>query len=99
MATRWVKFTMDQIKRLPKRSAPCVYALYEGARLVYVGKTTNIFNRFATSHRYKRTITHAKARPVRPRALDYIEQRLIRRLKPIRNQKFTGRYRSRGVHQ
>jgi hypothetical protein len=53
---------MDQIRRLPKR-ASCVYALYEGERLVYIGKTINIFNRFATSHRYKRTITHAKAKP------------------------------------
>lgn len=91
MSTRWVTFTPDQIKRLPK--TPCVYALYSGDELIYVGKTRNIFSRFATCHRYKRTMTHAKARHVREMDLDWIEQRLIRRLRPSKNMTFTGRNR------
>ena len=97
MPNRWVKFSIDSAKDLPRRSTTCLYALYEDTRLVYIGKTTNIFNRFRHCHRHKPTITHAKARPAHPRLVDYHEKRLIWRLKPAMNVSWTGRYQQRGA--
>lgn len=91
----WFLFTPDQIKRLPR--VPCVYALYVQERLVYIGKTVNLYNRFASAHRYRRNVTHAKARRCHVDDLDVAERRLIRRLKPRDNQNFTGRPQPRGV--
>lgn len=89
MATSWTTFDPRDVRRLPRE--PHVYALYSGDRLVYVGKTINLRNRFSTGHRYNRTLTRAKAKPVMRLHLDLVEQRLIRRLLPAGNLNHTGR--------
>jgi hypothetical protein len=75
---------------------PAVYALYRGARLVYIGQSIDIRARFTTAYRRRQDLTMAKIKRVAIAAqLDRIERRLIRRLKPIDNVTHTGRPRRR----
>lgn len=97
MPTRWVRFEMKHITALPEY-VPCIYALFAGRSLLYIGKSLNIKQRFASYHRYNRLVTHAKARAVDFKLIDYTERRLIRRLKPSMNRQFTGRVRRNGIN-
>lgn len=97
MPTKWMRFTMTQVKELPRR-LPCIYALYDHSGLIYIGQTVDIYNRFSTCHRRRRDVTHVKARMADIRDLYLLERRLIRRLRPAKNKNFTGRPQPRGVN-
>lgn len=68
---------------------PAVYVGYRDGRLLYVGQTGNLRERF---REWRFVFDRAKVKV----CIDHdarleLERRLIRRLKPTRNSKFTGR--------
>jgi hypothetical protein len=86
MPTQWIEFAVEDIRKMP--TSMCIYALYDGADLVYVGKTINMRHRME-AHRQNRIFTRAKARIIANHfRLDYLERRLIDRLKPPQNKAF-----------
>lgn len=86
MPTRWTQFAAEDIRKMPM--SMCIYALYDGADLIYVGKTVNLRQR-TEAHRQHRCFTRVKARMVANHfRLDYLERRLIVRLKPQQNKAF-----------
>jgi excinuclease UvrABC nuclease subunit len=64
-----------------------IYALCDGDRIVYVGKTANIFNRIASHLRtpMKEQFDRVWFRPCSPIEADVLEKELIAELKPNKN--------------
>ena len=64
----------------------CVYLLYRGKRIVYIGQSRNFYSRIQ-NHKKTKDFTHFRCLRCHPRRLDYWEGKLIFEYKPEYNKR------------
>lgn len=64
----------------------CVYLLYRGKRIVYIGQSRNFYSRIQ-NHKKTKDFTHFRCLRCHPQRLDYWEGKLIFEYKPEYNKR------------